>query len=162
MIRIMALKYRILLLIVVFSFVQRSYSQPTEKYKTPNYILRNADFVERRTNDTTLNFARLYAAATLPLINPALAKKGQEEWLPLGPNGDEDLAGTGRVNSMFFHPLDTNIWFICVAQGGVWKSVNRGESWISISGNLPILRTSSLAVNPVNPDIMYVIGRAHV
>jgi len=152
----MALKYRILLLIVVFSFVQRSVSQTTEKYKTPNYILRNADFIERRANDSTLNFARLYAAATTPLINPTLSKKGQDEWLPLGPNGDEDLAGTGRVNSLFFHPLDTNIWFICVAQGGVWKSLNRGESWISISGNLPILRTSSLAVNPVNPDIMYV------
>lgn len=143
-------------MIILLTCMQQVLGQNTEVRKKPNYELRNIDFVERRTNDTTLNFARLYAEATFPLINPVFSKKGQDQWLPLGPNGEEDLAGTGRINTMCFHPQDTNIWYICVAQGGVWKSLNRGESWISISGNLPILRTSSLVIHPDNPDIMYV------
>lgn len=152
----MATKSGVSLLIILLTFGQHLFGQNTDVRKKPNYELRHIDFVERRTHDTSLNFARLYAEATLPLINRYFAKKAQDEWLPLGPNGDEDLAGTGRVNSMSFHPQDTNIWYICVAQGGVWKSLNRGESWISISGNLPILRTSSLVIHPYNSDIMYV------
>lgn len=152
----MAGRSGIALMIMLLAMVQHGFGQNPDAKKKPNYELRNIDFVERRTNDTTLNFARLYARATLPLVNPVFSKKGQDEWLPLGPNGEEDLAGTGRINSMCFHPQDTNIWYICVAQGGLWKSLNRGESWISISGNLPILRTSSLVIHPDNADIMYV------
>lgn len=127
-----------------------------QELKEPNYILRHKDFVARRAHDSSLNFARKYYQATAPLMASLQAKKANEEWTPIGPFGKEDLAGTGRINSMTFHPTDSATWYICVAQGGVWKTTNSGASWTSISGNLPILRTSSLAINPNNTDIMYV------
>jgi len=151
---------RFLKIILSYTFgllaVLPAYSQQPERQKVPNYILRNTDFIERRIGDSTLNFAKEYARATRQLHSAFSAKKGQDEWVPLGPLGEENLAGTGRINSMYFHPSDTNIWYICVAQGGIWKTVNAGASWISISGDLPILRTSSMVVDPSNPDIMYV------
>ena len=89
-----------------------------------------------------------------------LSKKGlskkSKTWTPLGPFGYEQLAGIGRVNDVIFDPNDTAIYYICVAQGGLWKTSNSGNSWTSISGDLPILRTSSLAIHPLNSDTMYV------
>lgn len=132
-------------------------SQTAETRIEPNCIQRNNDFQNRRIGDTYVNFAREYYLANLSLthVNGTLSKKA-ELWTPRGPFGKERLAGTGRVNSIQFHPTDTNTWFICVAQGGVWKTTNGGASWTSVSGDLPILRTSCLAINPEDPDEMYV------
>ncbi|MBI1223075.1 MAG: T9SS type A sorting domain-containing protein [Bacteroidetes bacterium] len=143
-------------IIMAFIFSFHCFGGNAQESEIGNYILRNKDFVERRAHNTLVNFAREYYQATASLQSAILAKKGNSEWVPIGPFGNEDLAGTGRVNSMAFHPTDTSIWYICVAQGGIWKTTNAGISWTSISGNLPILRTSCLAVDPQNPDIMYV------
>ncbi|PCJ66810.1 MAG: hypothetical protein COA58_04960 [Bacteroidetes bacterium] len=130
--------------------------QIPEKEGTPNYILRNNDFQERRITSSFENFGKNYFIGDSYLSQKNSKNKKSSSWVPKGPYGIDDLAGIGRVNSMRFHPTDTNIWFICVAQGGVWKTINAGESWTSISGDLPILRTSYLAIHPTNPNIMYI------
>ncbi|MCZ6835703.1 MAG: hypothetical protein O7G85_08015, partial [Planctomycetota bacterium] len=38
--------------------------------------------------------------------------------------------------------------------GGVWKSTDAGASWINTNNTLNITQNYSLAVNPLNPDIM--------
>ena len=80
-------------------------------------------------------------------------------WSPVGPTvvpPGYNMRGLGRVNNVTFHPTDPNTLFACVSQGGLWKSTNRGQSWIPLGDNLPILRTSDLAIDPLNPDIMYL------
>lgn len=130
-------------------------AQIEQQDKIPNYIQRNQDFQTRRATLGVTNFGiQIYTASKeLPKSRHAKAEK---PWAPRGPFGTEPLAGIGRVNSMQFHPTDTNTWFICVAQGGIWKTTNAGQSWISISGDLPVLRTSYVAVHPTNTDIMYL------
>lgn len=130
-----------------------------ENGKVKNYIARNQDFVDRRATDgSDESFAQLYweAYKETQLLRNIAASKKADTWTPVGPMGDEKLAGTGRINSISFHPTDTATFFICVAQAGIWKTTNSGKSWTSISSNLPILRTSSLAIHPTKPDIMYV------
>lgn len=125
--------------------------------KTPNSVLRNNDFQDRRQTDEPVNFGKEYydAHSKTAKASGSLGK-GEDEWTPIGPFGKTRLAGNGRINTMQFHPTDTNTWYVCVAQGGLWKTTNAGQSWISISGDLPILRTSYLAVHPTNADTMYV------
>ena len=144
----------LILLSVVGSSKIYGQANVVEKAK---YISRNQDFVERRMATGDENFASLYYAAHkeyLDLKRDRTAKK-EFRWTPVGPMGKERLSGTGRINSMAFHPKDTGTIFICVAQGGIWKTTNSGASWTNISAELPIQRTSDLAIHPTNPDIMY-------
>lgn len=150
------IKNALLLLLVFSCFNSFGQIPETDEDGIPNYIKRYDDFVVRRSGDVPVNFAKSYAKADAQLRGNLLAKKSDDEWTPIGPLGKEDLAGMGRINTVVFHPTDSNIWYICVGQGGLWKTTNAGESWVSISGDLPVLRTSSLAIDPSNPDVMYV------
>lgn len=82
-------------------------------------------------------------------------------WVPVGPMAlppspnPNQQHGMGRINTMAFHPADTSTFWVGVAQGGIWKTTNSGQSWIPLNDGLPILRISDIAVDPNNPDIMY-------
>ncbi|MEM7037829.1 MAG: T9SS type A sorting domain-containing protein, partial [Bacteroidota bacterium] len=43
-----------------------------------------------------------------------------------------------------------------VAQGGVWKTTDGGTTWTPLTDDLPMLRVSDIAVDPTDPDIMYI------
>ncbi|MCB9263007.1 MAG: T9SS type A sorting domain-containing protein [Flavobacteriales bacterium] len=148
-----------LLLFSVFTFVCVSGQHIVpENEGQPAWEARNQYFIDQRQTSDDDNFAKNYFSAhkQMQSMQPKNHAKAEATWTPRGPFGNDDLAGIGRINSMQFHPTDTNTWFICVAQGGLWKTTNAGQSWISISGNLPILRISYLTINPKNPDEMYV------
>lgn len=52
------------------------------------------------------------------------------------------------------HPVSPTIIF--AAGGSMEKSVNRGDTWITITNGLPVnMAARDLAVDPVNPQIMY-------
>jgi photosystem II stability/assembly factor-like uncharacterized protein len=83
-------------------------------------------------------------------------------WSPVGPDQrppsveNNSSHGMGRINCIAFHPTDPQIYWIGVAQGGVWKTTNGGESYLPLTDDLPILRVSDIAVNPKNPDNMFI------
>jgi photosystem II stability/assembly factor-like uncharacterized protein len=62
----------------------------------------------------------------------------------------------GRINCIEFHPTDANIFWVGVAQGGVWKTENGGQTYFPLSDNLPMLRISDIEVNPNNTDEIYI------
>jgi photosystem II stability/assembly factor-like uncharacterized protein len=79
-------------------------------------------------------------------------------WYPVGPDVvPNNLTGymqngIGRINCMAFHPTNSNVYYVGVAQGGVWKTTNNGVSWTPITDNLPILRISDITLDPNDPD----------
>lgn len=82
-------------------------------------------------------------------------------WIPVGPfslnpvfNYETDWQG--RTNTVAFHPTDPKTIFAGVAQGGIWKSTDNGNNWTPVNEGLPILRVSDIAIDPNNPDTMYV------
>ncbi len=84
------------------------------------------------------------------------------KWIPLGP---KEMAptyefrsghGMGRVNCVAFHPTDPDILWIGTPGGGVWKTFNSGKNWEPMSDFLPTLAISNIAVDPKNPDIVYI------
>lgn len=93
-------------------------------------------------------------------INQNNASK-QSGWLPFGPNvlppaiDEISSHGMGRINCVTFHPTDSNIIYVGVAQGGIWKSINGGLSWTPITDQLPITRISDIAIDPNNPNVIY-------
>ena len=90
------------------------------------------------------------------------AKFATGSWYPVGPNLVPSNQtgymenGIGRINCMTFHPTDANTYFVGVAQGGVWKTVNNGQTWAPLTDNLPITRISDIAIDASDPNTMYV------
>ncbi|MFM8432623.1 MAG: WD40/YVTN/BNR-like repeat-containing protein, partial [Bacteroidota bacterium] len=83
-------------------------------------------------------------------------------WYPVGPYDlPQNLTGymengMGRVNCMAFHPTDSNIWYVGVAQGGLWKTTDHGITYMPLTDQLPITRISDITIDPQNPDVIYV------
>lgn len=72
------------------------------------------------------------------------------EWKQQGPG---NLGG--RVNSIVVHPTDASIIYAGFARGGLWKTVDGGTNWEPLWNDQPSQAVSALALDPLNPDIVY-------
>jgi hypothetical protein len=83
-------------------------------------------------------------------------------WVPVGPMGapSGSVFGlprkAGRDNFVTFHPTNPSIIFVGAAGGGLWQTTNGGTSWTTSTDNLPVTACSDLAIDPTNPNIMYL------
>src|ERR1044071_922754 len=79
-------------------------------------------------------------------------------WSAIGPTqttGSGILTPVGRITTIAIHPVDSNTIYIGGAQGGVWKTTNGGNSWTPLTDAQCSLAMGSVAIDPVNPNIVY-------
>lgn len=89
----------------------------------------------------------------------AADRNNQPAWQHEGPvhNPEQDpYWGMGRVKNIAFHPTDPNTMWVGSADGGIWKTTDYGQNWVSLGENLPYMPVSIILVNPQNPDILYI------
>ena len=96
-----------------------------------------------------------------------LSQAQSENWVQDGPisstlnsNGE----GVGRIDRIAFHPTNVTIMFAGSPYGGLFKTTDGGANWFPISEYVASLGVSGIVVNPVNPDIIYVLsgdGESH-
>lgn len=72
-------------------------------------------------------------------------------WRPIGPF---DLSG--RITAIALHPADGRTLWAGAAAGGVWKSTDRGDRWRPVMDYENAITVGSIAVDPNNPDVVYV------
>jgi photosystem II stability/assembly factor-like uncharacterized protein len=90
--------------------------------------------------------------------NPEQTNLVAGAWTPVGPIAVTSAdGGIGRVNRLAFHPSDPNTLWAATAGGGLWKTTNGGSNWIPLTDGLPNLNLSGVAVNPLNPNIIYIL-----
>lgn len=78
-------------------------------------------------------------------------------WTFCGPSTSPGgYNGLGRINCMAFHPTDANTFWVGSPSGGLWKTTDGGNSWVNNNDDLPVLGVSDIAINPNNPDVMYI------
>ncbi|REC62779.1 hypothetical protein DRF65_08120 [Chryseobacterium pennae] len=62
----------------------------------------------------------------------------------------------GRDRSLVIAPQNPNKWYVGSVGGGVWITENAGTTWRNTTDfAVPNLATSTLAISPQNPDIVY-------
>jgi len=62
----------------------------------------------------------------------------------------------GRVVDIEFNPSDPNIVYAGFATGGVFKSTDMGSNWFPVFDSLAVLTVGDIAIDPQNPDVVYV------
>ncbi|MDW8394319.1 MAG: T9SS type A sorting domain-containing protein [Chitinophagales bacterium] len=64
--------------------------------------------------------------------------------------------GAGRANVFVFHPTNPSIIYLGTASGGIWKTTDGGLTWIPLGDQLPVLSIADIAIDPTNPNNIYV------
>lgn len=63
---------------------------------------------------------------------------------------------SGRVTALAIDPRDGDVIYLGAATGGVWKTVDGGRNWIPLTDDQPTLVVGAIALDPSNPDTVYV------
>ncbi|MES1240652.1 MAG: hypothetical protein ABUT39_03440 [Acidobacteriota bacterium] len=71
-------------------------------------------------------------------------------WVTIGPRNVN-----GRVKCLAVHPTDPQTVYAGSASGGVWKSVDGGESWDPLWDGEESLAVGALAIAPTDPTVIY-------
>lgn len=74
---------------------------------------------------------------------------------------------SGRIADVAIHPKDDNLWYVAVGSGGVWKTKNAGITWKPIFDSQSSYSIGCVAIDPSNPNIIWVgtgenVGGRHV
>lgn len=62
----------------------------------------------------------------------------------------------GRISDIEYNPHNSTIVYAGAATGGVFKSVDGGYSWEPVFDDQASLTIGDIALDPINPDIIYV------
>lgn len=100
---------------------------------------------------------RLLFAVSLLFLLPCLTAAQQSSpdlsglrWRMIGPfRGGRSIAVSGVEG-------DPNTYYFGSVAGGVWKSVNGGNTWTPIFDSQPIASIGAISVAPSDPNIIYV------
>lgn len=119
---------------------------PVERY------LRALEAMRIMPQHSTARGAVLPSRAALSAqgISPLSAAASLGAWTPLGPG---NIGGRTRV--LVVDPKTPRILYAAAAAGGVWKSVNFGNSWSPLADLLPNLAVNALAIHPTNSNVLY-------
>lgn len=77
------------------------------------------------------------------------------KWVQLGPFGPSSGSGSGRINTIDFHPTNSNIILIGAPSGGIWRSTDGGSSWSTNTDDLASIGISDIKFAPSNGNIVY-------
>ncbi len=79
------------------------------------------------------------------------------KWINVGPINIDQNSGAhaGRVNTIVTNPKNPSIAYLGAANGGVWKTINGGQSWKPLSDNAVSLAMGALAIDPSNENVLY-------
>ncbi|MCU0359623.1 MAG: T9SS type A sorting domain-containing protein [Bacteroidia bacterium] len=87
----------------------------------------------------------------------AISSATVANWSFKGPQSSSGgYSGIGRINCIAFHPSIATTFWVGTPAGGLWKTTNGGSTWTTNTDNLPVLGVSDIAIDPTNPNIMYI------
>lgn len=142
------------------SFDETSMDEELFKYmRWQSYWKNNLD-----ENGNLANVAAYISAAMASTANKTnLGPFQNRTWTNISNNNFiEGQIGLGRTTSIAFHPTNANTFFVGTPYGGIWKTTDGGINYTPMGDNLPLMAVSSIIINKLNPQIMYIAISDHV
>ncbi len=91
------------------------------------------------------------------------AKKDEKKdpWNPgtftgLSLRGIGPAMTSGRIGDLAIHPREPNTWYVAVASGGVWKTINAGTTWAPIFDGQASYSIGCVTIDPNDPLVVWV------
>ncbi len=107
---------------------------------------------------TPLRFLSLIAvfAATALHAQTAEERLTMETFRGLEFRGIGPSLTTGRIADLEIDPNDPNTWYLAVGSGGLWKTVNRGNTWTPIFDEYPSYSHGAVVVDPRDSNVVWL------
>ena len=62
----------------------------------------------------------------------------------------------GRISDIEVHPTKSTTWYVSAGSGNVWKTTNAGITWQAIFDDKPSYSIGDVAIDPNNPNIVWI------
>ena len=96
----------------------------------------------------------LYRLVIQAAVNFTVAKVADPDVRPWRIWGGRNIGG--RIRALAQHPTDPNVLYAGSAQGGLFKTTDRGETWQPVGRPQDAFPIGALAIAPSDPNIIYV------
>ncbi len=104
------------------------------------------------------------ALLALTMIPAALfaATDEDDHWLDEGTLAGLELRGigpalsSGRISDIAVDPTDHSRYFVTVASGGVWRTINAGTTWEPVFDNEGSYSIGCVTIDPADPNVVWV------
>lgn len=90
------------------------------------------------------------ASAAQNLTRPATVR-----WHELGPAPIDNGEYAGRIAAVVCSPTDPDLYFAGGADSGVWRSEDGGQTWKSLTDDMPSSAIGALAMDPHDENVLY-------
>lgn len=111
------------------------------------WLENNREHIYNNGNSYKFNSSSMIASTTWTAIGPMG---------PISGNASGQFLKSGRLNFITISPTNTNVLWVGAPAGGLWKSTDGGTTWTTNTDNLAVTGCSDLAIDPLNPNIMYL------
>lgn len=76
--------------------------------------------------------------------------------IPNGQTTTTSVPVSGRVTAIAVHPSNANTVYVGTANGGIYRSMDGGDTWTAIFDNAQSIAIGALALAPSSPTTLYV------
>jgi photosystem II stability/assembly factor-like uncharacterized protein len=94
--------------------------------------------------------------------------RSSDFWTDLGPDYYSPSTawspGVGRITAFYIHPENEDYILVGAESGGVWRSVDGGQTWSTLTDNFSNLVVESIVIHPNDYNIFYFgssLGRVY-
>ena len=108
-----------------------------------------------RSSGVLLPLLALFMFLT-PVAEPALAQVSADRFTGMPARSIGPARATGRISAIDAVVADPNVVYVGAASGGVWKSVNGGQTWRAVFDDQPVSSIASIVLNQANPSMVWV------
>ena len=91
-----------------------------------------------------------------PVAEPAMGQVSADRFAGMPARSIGPAGTTGRISAIDAVVSDPNVVYVGAATGGLWKSVNGGQTWRAVFDGQPVSDIGAVAVNQAYPDVVWV------
>ena len=86
-----------------------------------------------------------------PIVSVLISEDGGHGWTRLQGTPLDDLS----VSEIVVHPGNPDLAWVSTVGGGIFRTEDRGKSWLAVNQGLGTMRVMDIAGDPINPDTLY-------
>jgi photosystem II stability/assembly factor-like uncharacterized protein len=90
-----------------------------------------------------------------PLSSTAQTAIRTTDMSDLHPRSIGPAVTGGRIHDIEAIPSDPSTIYVAAATGGLWKTTNRGQTWVNVFDTMAVSTFGDVALAPSNPQIVY-------